>query len=111
VVFSGEGSLQDRSAALAALLKLHAESSCRNVLVDLADASLLDASNGETLDHASRLAREPVIRYMRIAYVGNPSPGASVECLAAARGYFYQRFRSQASALMWLRSDRELRAA
>ena len=109
-VFTGKVLLQDRGAALSALIRLQAESSFRNVLVDIMDASLADASNAETFEYAMRLAREPVTRYVRIAYVGDMSPGASVECLAASRGYFYQRFRSQASALRWL-SGHALRSA
>jgi len=111
VVFDGEVSLQDRSGALANLIEFQAESSFRNVLVDLTKASLIDASNSETLEYAVRLAREPVVRHVHIAYVGDPALGTSVECVAATRGYFYRRFRSQASALLWFSADRSRRAA
>ena len=102
VAFTGEVSLQERAEALDAVLRCQAASACRNVLVDLADARLADASASETVAYVSRLAREPAMRAMRIAYVGDAWSASSVESLAALRGYFYQRFRSQAAALRWL---------
>lgn len=111
VVFSGQVSLQDRADALNAVLQHQAGSSYRKVLIDLGDATLADASSSETLAYASRLASDPVMRGMRIAYIGDASLAASVESLAALRGYFYQRFRSQASALRWLCGEDALRAA
>ena len=35
----------------------------------------------------------------------------SVESLAALRGYFYQRFRTQGAALMWLCGEQALQLA
>lgn len=102
VKLSGSVALRDRAEALEALLQLQARTACRKVLVDLADAALVDSSNAETFEHAARLARDPVMRGLRIAYVGDAGSAISVESLAALRGYFYQRFRSRASALRWL---------
>ena len=105
VALTEEVTLQDRSAALDAALQPQTRSGHRNLLIDLSQAVLVDASiSAEVVAHASRLARDPVVRTLRIAYVGDPAPGASIESLAALRGYFYQRFRTQASAMRWLGS-------
>ena len=48
---------------------------------------------------------------MRIAYVGEAPSAESVESLAALRGYFYQRFRSSGSALVWLCGEQALSVA
>jgi len=105
VAFDGPVSVQDRADALDAVIHRQAASSYRRLMVDLTGASMNDASTSETIAHVSRLARHPIVRGMRIAYIGDASLSASVESLAALRGYFYQRFRSQASALRWLCGD------
>ena len=102
VVFRGSVSLEDRVAALEGVIARQSTSSYRRLLVDLTDAEVTETSTSETLVHASRIARDPVIRGMRIAYIGAPALSSSLESLAALRGYFYQRFRSQVSALRWL---------
>ena len=112
VELTEEVTLHDRSVALDAALRLQAESGFRKLLIDLSQAVLVDASiSSEVVAHASRLAHDPVVRRLRIAYVGDPSPGASIESLAALRGYFYQRFRTQSSALRWLDGGKALRHA
>jgi hypothetical protein len=106
VKLTNEITLEDRSAALDKVLAQQAESAYRNVLVDLSDAVLVEASiSSEAIAHASRLARDPVVRTMWIAYVGDPTPGVGIESLAALRGYFYQRFRTQSSAIRWLSGE------
>lgn len=99
---SGTIHVQQRVDAFEAMLELQSRTACRRVLVDLSQAVVVDGSHVETLDHAARLARSPVMRGMRIAYIGEIGSATSVESLAALRGYFYQRFRSRASALRWL---------
>lgn len=107
-VFTGPVSVQERARALDTVLQSAARGACHRLLVDLSAATLLDASASETLGHASRLACEPTIRGMRVAYVGEAAAAASVESMAALRGFFYQRFRSQAAALRWLCGERML---
>lgn len=108
VVLQGRVSLQHRIEALDEVISRQSTSSYRKLLVDLSGATMADATTSETVAHASRLARHPTVRGMRIAYVGEASLSASVESLAALRGYFYQRFRTQASALRWLCGERAL---
>jgi len=102
VRFFGTATLSERAAAMEDVVQRQVESRARKLLVDLAHAQLVDASNAETFEYATRLAREPVIRGMRIAYVGDCARAASIETLAALRGYFYQRFPTRAAAMRWL---------
>ena len=102
VRLAGAVAIQQRAEALEALLELQAQTSYSKVLIDLSDATVVDGTSSETIQHAARLARNPIVRGTRIAYIGEPKSGTSVESLAALRGYFYQRFRSRSSALRWL---------
>ncbi len=111
VTFEGALHVHQRSRALDEVLRQHAASGFRRLLVDIARAVPLEDCAGDAWAHAARLAREPALRDMRIAYVGESACGESVESLAALRGFFYQRFRTQASALVWLCGEEALRLA
>jgi hypothetical protein len=102
VTFAGVVTLQERSAALDRLIREQAGTAYERLLVDFTQAAVAEASNAETLDHATRMAREPGVKRMRIAYVGDAAISASVEALAALRGFYYQRFGATAPALRWL---------
>jgi len=103
VTFSGVVTPHERFAALDGLIREQARSSYERLLVDFTQADVAQASNAETIDHATRMAREPAaVKRMRIAYVGDAAISASVEALAALRGYYYQRFGATAPALRWL---------
>jgi hypothetical protein len=102
VTFTETVTLPERARALEEILRHHHESEARNLLVDLTQATVIDASNAETVDYAARLARQPAIRSMRIAYVGDPVRSSSIESLAALRGYFYRRFSTRRAALRWM---------
>jgi len=106
VVLSGPVSVEDRAAALQAALDWLAESGSKRVLVDFREgwpvAAPFEASNR----HAANLARHyHVMGGARIAYLSRPEvrEPSPVEQLAAARGYFYQRFSDYNAALRWLR--------
>ncbi|HEY0504166.1 MAG TPA: hypothetical protein VGD42_11805 [Lysobacter sp.] len=111
VRFEGPLRLQERARALDDVIALHAAASYRRLLVDLSRATAMEDCEAGAWAHAGRLAREPALRAMRIAYLGEPASADSIESLAALRGYFYQRFRSQGSALVWLCGEEALRAA
>lgn len=106
VVLSGPVSVQDRAAALQAALGWLTESGSKRVLVDFREgwaiAEPFEASNR----HAANLARHyHVMGGARIAYLSRPETRdpSPVEQLAAARGYFYQRFTDYNAALRWLK--------
>jgi hypothetical protein len=108
VRFDGPLHLHERSRALDEVLRHHAVSPCRRVLVDITRATPVEECPAYAWAHAARLAREPALRDMRIAYVGEALSAESVESLAALRGYFYQRFRTTGSALVWLCGEQAL---
>lgn len=105
IVLSGPVSVEDRAAALAAALEWLPESGPKRILVDFRHGWPAPASFEASNRHAANLARHyQVLGGARIAYVSkpedrNPSP---VEQLAAARGYFYQRFTDYRAAVRWL---------
>ncbi|UHQ19554.1 hypothetical protein LVB87_15410 [Lysobacter sp. KIS68-7] len=102
VTFAGVVTPHERSAALDGLIREQARSSYERLLVDFTQADVAEASNAETIDHATRMARGPAVKRMRIACVGDVAISASVEALAALRGYYYQRFGATVPAIRWL---------
>ncbi|HZX78194.1 hypothetical protein [Lysobacter sp.] len=111
VRFDGAVHLHDRAEALDDLIRRCAGTAWRGLLVDFSRAQPVDACPLNAAAHAARLAREPLLRGMRVAYVGASASEESVESLAALRGYFYQRFRTQGAALMWLCGEQALQLA
>jgi hypothetical protein len=111
VRLAGPVEARHRAAMFDELLDLQGRTSCRRVLVDMTDAVIVDGSSVEAIEHAARLARHPVMRGLRVAYVGEARSASSIESLAALRGYFYQRFRTRAAALRWLCGNAALAGA
>jgi hypothetical protein len=100
--FAGIVTSHERAAALDGLIRQQSGCAFERVLIDFTDADVAEASNVETIDHATRLAREPGGKRMRIACVGELAIADSIEALAAQRGYACQRFQASAPALRWL---------
>ena len=102
-VFSGNVTIAERTGAMHAIAKCSQGSGATRLLANFRQACPAPASDEETIVYASQLASEPTLRRMAIAYVGSPEQTASVEMVAAVRGYFYQRFATEEAALRWLR--------
>ncbi len=105
IVLSGPVSVEDRAAALAAALEWLPHSGANRILVDFRDGWAVPAPFETSNRHAANLARHyQVLGGARIAYVSNPEnrDSSPVEQLAAARGYFYQRFTDYKAAVRWL---------
>jgi len=100
--FSGDVTVAEREAAMQKIVACHERSGASRLLADFTAANaLVDAD--DVLDrYAARLANQPVLRRLRIAYVGTPAQTGNVEAIAALRGYFYQRFPHREAALSWL---------
>jgi hypothetical protein len=102
-VFSGSVTIPERFDAMQAIVRCSAKTGVLRLLLDFRQACAEANSQAETVAYAERLAGERAMRKMTIAYVGSPEQTAGVETLAALRGYFYQRFPDEESALRWLR--------
>jgi len=105
IVLSGPVSVEDRAAALAAALEWLPQSGPKRILVDFRDGWSIPAPFEASNRHAANLARHyQVLGGARIAYVSKPEnrEPSPVEQLAAARGYFYQRFTDYKAAVRWL---------
>lgn len=106
LAFTGDVTIADRRAGLDEILVLLDDTGYRRVLVNFLRGTPALASLEESKRHAANLARVYAsFKGISIAYVGPdiatraPSP---VEVLAAARGYFYERFTDRDMALHWL---------
>ena len=102
-VFSGIVTIAERLEAMQAIVQCSAKTGAVRLLADFRGAHAEVEPEAETGAYAQRLAGEPVLRKMTIAYVGSPEQTSGVETVAALRGYFYQRFPDASSALRWLR--------
>ena len=102
-VFSGTVTISDRFEAMQAIVRCSEQTGAMRLLADFRQARTEAASQAETVAYAERLADKLGTRKMTIAYVGSPEQTAGVETVAALRGYFYQRFPDEESALRWLR--------
>lgn len=105
IVLSGPVSVEDRAAALAVALEWLPQSGPKRILVDFRDGWVVPAPFESSNRHAANLARHyQVLGGARIAYVSKPEnrDPSPVEQLAAARGYFYQRFTDYKAAVRWL---------
>lgn len=101
-VFSGTVTIAERIDAMHAIARCSARSGATRLMVNFRHACHDPGSHAETVAYAEQLASEPTLRRMTIAYVGSPEQTASVEMVAAVRGYFYQRFATEDAALRWL---------
>ena len=105
IVLSGPVSVEDRAAALSAALDWLPASTSKRVLVDFREGWAVPAPFESSNRHAANLARHyHEFGGARIAYLSRPEhrDPSPVEQLAAARGYFYQRFTDYRAALRWL---------
>lgn len=106
VVYTGAVTIEDRARALDAILDWLREPGHKRVLVDLRNAWAVDGPMDACQRHASNLAREYTdLKGARFAYLSKPDCAvvSLAEQMAAVRGYFFQRFTDEASALRWLR--------
>jgi hypothetical protein len=113
IVLSGPVSVEDRAGALAAALEWLPRNGPKRILVDFRDGWAAPAPFEASNRHAANLARHYTeLGGARIAYLSRPEhrDPSPVELLAAARGYFYQRFTDHAAALHWLGIDVETAA-
>ena len=81
------------------------QSGPKRILVDFRDGWVVPAPFEASNRHAANLARHyTLLGGARIAYLSNPEnrEPSPVEQLAAARGYFYQRFTDYKAAVRWL---------
>jgi hypothetical protein len=102
VVFSGAVTVAERFRAMTEIVALQQQTQYAKLLADFRHATVVATSQEETSTYATRLAQELPPHRMKIAYVGEATQTASVEALAALRGYFYQRFRTPGEAMRWL---------
>jgi hypothetical protein len=102
VVFSGLVTVAERFQAMQAIVALHEREGYAKLLADFRQATVVESTTAETNAYATRLARDLPKHRMKIAYVGEVAQTAGVEAIAALRGYFYQRFRTEDDALRWL---------
>ena len=100
--FDGSVTVGERFQAMRDVVGQHEASGYTRLLADFSQADIAEASNEEVDAYATALAREPAMRRLRIAYVGEKRQTAGVEYIAALRGYFFQRFATRAEALRWL---------
>lgn len=101
-VFYGDVTIEERALALDHSVQWIRQDKPHRILLDFTEARVVAGSPEATIRHATNLAHEyNVVRGVRIAYVSRFSPQRSeaVELMAAARGYFYQRFTDRAFAL------------
>jgi hypothetical protein len=105
VTYAGPVTIEERAAALHDVLQRLSETSSKRVLVDFQHGWPALTSFEANNRHAGDLARAyATLPGLKIAYVSTPDPNSApiVEMLAAARGYFYERFKDKAAALRWL---------
>lgn len=102
VTFSEQVTINERANALEDILDTHDALKSRNLLIDMAQANVVEGSHVETLAYAARLARQSAMHAMQVAYVGDGVSGSNMESLAALRGYFYRRFPTRLAALRWM---------
>ncbi|MDB6163902.1 MAG: hypothetical protein JWL98_1334, partial [Xanthomonadaceae bacterium] len=102
--FEGAITIADREQAMNQVAGSFNHPATIRVLIDLTQGTAVRASLDETNRFASKVASTYRVLNGRIAYLcksSDPDP-ASVEGIAAAKGYFYERFTSEASAIRWL---------
>lgn len=105
VTYSGAVTIEQRVAALQDVLLLLNDRSFSGVLVDFEHGWVVPAPFDANNRHAANLASAyRNFRGLRIAYVSVLAPNSVpiVETLAAARGFFYERFQSKKLALQWI---------
>ncbi len=105
LTFTGPVTIDDRAAALREFVTWLGDTGFRKVLVDFRHGWTLPADLEASKRHAANLAREYAsLKGARIAYVSGPEPRSPspVEMLAAAHGYFYERFTDIEAAMKWL---------
>ena len=102
VAFSGPVTVRERFEAMQAVVAAARTRGFKRVLADFSDARAKGHPQSEVLNYAVRLAGEPTLHKMAIAYVGTQDQTGGVEGVAALRGYFYQRFSTRDAALRWL---------
>lgn len=122
VTFRGPVTTRDRERAMEAGGEQFARSGVTAVLLDFSQATPVPGPLDERLQHAKAVAnRYRLVSNVRIAYVtpgGNDDP-VTIEAMAAARGYFFERFAGRDAAIAWLQGnppavsapDRERRGA
>jgi hypothetical protein len=103
----GAVSIQDRVAGLEEGLQKLEQTGFKRILVDLRHGSMQEAPLEAWNRHATNLTRMFCdLNSPRIAYVydvgGGPTPA---EVLAAARGYYFERFTDIDVALRWLEGE------
>jgi hypothetical protein len=102
LTFSHQVMPVERASALEDLLRRREVVEARSVMVDMAQATVLQPSHAEPFEYATRIAREPVQRRVQLAYVGDLLAASAIESLAAYRGDEYRRFRTRRAALRWI---------
>jgi hypothetical protein len=105
LTYSGPVTIEERAAALQEVLRLLGKTWFNRLLVDFEHGRVVPASFEANNRHAADLARAYAgLPGWRIAYVSVPDPNTTpiVETLAAARGFYYERFVDKKSALEWL---------
>lgn len=105
VTYFGAVTIEQRVAALQDVLLLLNAAPFSGVLVDFEHGWVVPAPFDVNNRHAANLARAyRNFPGLRIAYVSTPDPNTVpiVETLAAARGFYYERFDDKERALAWL---------
>jgi hypothetical protein len=102
VTFSEQVMLPERARALEDVLRHRDAIQARSLLVDMAQATVLEASHVETFEYATRLACQPTRRKLHVAYVGDGAGRSGIEAIAAFRGDIFRRFRTRRAALGWI---------
>lgn len=107
VRYRGSVSVADRLDAFRQSLALLGGTGYRRLLIDYLDAQHQLGTFDQINAFASTISNDPVLRQCRIAFVGNRSQqfNATVETLADARRYPFQRFFDRTAALAWLLTD------
>ena len=97
--------LDERAAGLRDVVALLERTGYKRVLVDFRHGSTLSATAAVKQRHATELARQYTAHFgVRLAYVSKSMmfDENAVESLAAAYGYFYERFTDVDRAIEWL---------
>ncbi|MFL6591568.1 MAG: hypothetical protein ACJ8GK_02520 [Luteimonas sp.] len=102
LVFSGLVTIPERLQAMKAVVTASRTNGFTRLLADFSQANMRVEAHSDVLEYAERLALEPTLHKMAIAYVGTQEQTAGVEGVAALRGYFFQRFFTREAALRWL---------
>ena len=105
IAITSQVTMDERGAALRDVVALLETTGYKCVLVDFRNGATLAATAAVKQRHATELARQYTARFgVRLAYVSKSTAfdENAVESLAAAYGYFYERFTDVDRALQWL---------